>query len=251
MDKISSQSQLPSLIGALRQLLRARGLRHSDIAQRLGVAERTVTRWLSGERIDAQTIEQLCSLTGLSLFEVCDFASQRHEQHNNQLTMKQEAVLAEESVISYFFFGLLKGWTPKELQEDADIPEAVTVKVLVRLDKAGLIELLPGNEIRLRIARKIVPRNGGPISHAMNKWLRQTFRDININDKRSVIQYQELKLSAGSMAQIAKKFESLLEEIRGIAATDRPNHNNRKHWHTVLLAAQHHEIGPYANWPEP
>jgi transcriptional regulator with XRE-family HTH domain len=60
------KSQPRIMLDVLHELVRSRGLRYRDIAAKLNVTERTVTRWFSIEGVDTRVIEQLCELAQVS-----------------------------------------------------------------------------------------------------------------------------------------------------------------------------------------
>src|SRR5579859_6815085 len=144
------KSQVEVMMDVLRELFRQHGLRFSDVAERLSVTERTVTRWFSADSVETAVIERMCALVEIDLFALCEIASKRLEARPVRHTLQQEQALAESPLLTYLFAQICKGWTAKELRDDIDIPEPVLVDHLIRLDRIGLIELLPGNEIRLK-----------------------------------------------------------------------------------------------------
>jgi len=147
--------QISVLMKVLRELLRARGIRQRDIAERLEVSERTVTRWFSDNDIGLRPVEDLCGMLDLSFFDLCELASSQVEDRISRLTSQQEQALVEDALLVYVFRQILKGWTAQEIGAEREIPEPDLVGALMRLQKLGLIEVLPHNQIRLRTIRNI------------------------------------------------------------------------------------------------
>ncbi len=239
------------LMNVLRELLRARGLRNRDIAERLNIAERTVSRWLSNDKIDASLIESLCGLLNITFFELCELASQRVEDRISRLTIQQEQVLAEDDLLLYVFRQLLKGWTTEEIRVDLEIPESALIDALIRLQKIDLIELLPRNQVRLRTVRNIKWLPKGPCSRSANEWLGRAFEDADVSDSQSVWAFDEVKLSEASCAQLRPKFERLLEEIRELSNDDRRLNPDARRWYACILAIHPSQLLPYTRWPAP
>src|ERR1700760_1442058 len=52
------KSQHEVMMEVLRELLRQHGLRFADIAEKLGVTERTVTRWFSADSIETAILQR-------------------------------------------------------------------------------------------------------------------------------------------------------------------------------------------------
>ncbi|MDB5396438.1 MAG: family transcriptional regulator [Rhodospirillales bacterium] len=241
-------SHFRALMGVLRELLRARGLRHSDIAERLNVTERTVTRWFSRDGVDTRVVEQLCDLAGISFFGLCELAGKRIEQRISNMTVKQERMLSEDALLDYLFSQILKGWSTEELRREARIPEAVLVGALIRLEKIGLIELLPGNEIRLLTNKDIKWRPNGPYSRFVNKFLAWSLDNADVSETDAVWVVDALKFSAASRAQLEQKFRKLLQEARELSDIDRRSNAGASEWYTFVLAARPFELGPFSDW---
>src|SRR5580658_7151568 len=158
----AGKSQVKILMEVLREFLRRRGLGPREIAKQLQVSERTVMRWFASKAVDTAVLERLCALAGLSFFELCELAARRVETRLTRLSVEQEQALVDDALLNYIFINTLKGWTSAELQREINVPEPMFVDALIRLEKIGLIALLPGNEIRLRTTRDIRWRKDGP-----------------------------------------------------------------------------------------
>jgi len=244
------KSQVNVLMEVLREFLRRRGLRYRDIARELQVTERTVTRWFASESNDTKVLERLCALVGLTFFELCELASKRVETRITYLSLKQEQMLADDGLLSYLFSQVLKGWTTEEIQREAEIPDAVFVDALIRLEKSGLIDLLPGNEIRLRTIKDMRWRPGGPFSRFQNRWLAWVLDKIDITEPRSAWAIDAMKLSSSSLAQLQRKFEALQQEALELSDVDRRSHDPSRVWYALVLGARQIDlIPPLLEWP--
>ena len=171
------KSQLDVLMEVLRALFRQHGLWFSDVAERLGVTERTVTRWFSAESVETSVLQQMCGLVGIDFFTLCEIAGKRFERRPMRHTITQEQALADSPLLNYLFAQICKGWTAKELRDDIDIPEPVLIDHLLQLDRLGLIDLLPGNEIRLKTARDMRLIPNGPYAQTPQRVAERDLRD--------------------------------------------------------------------------
>jgi hypothetical protein len=187
----------------------------------------------------------------MTLFEICELAAQRTEERISRLSVSQEQALVEDDLLIYVFRQVLKGWSAEEMQADLQIPEPVLVDALVRLQKLDLIELLPRNQVRLRTVRNIAWRPRGPITKSANQWLRGILEDIDFNDQSSVLAFDEIKLSAGSCAQLRSKFEAVIREAQELGESDRRLNAAETGWHACILALRPSKILPYPQWPAP
>jgi hypothetical protein len=245
----ATKSQIKILIEVLREHLRAGGLGPREIARQTEVSERTVMRWFAGPAVDTAVLERLCALAGLSFFELCELAARRVETRLTQLSVVQEQALVDDALLNYIFVNTLKGWTSTELQQEINVPEPQFVDALIRLEKLGLISLLPGNEIRLRTTRDIRWRKDGPYSTFVNMFLRWSLNRPDISDPKSLWALDILKLSPGSLAQLQRKFDALIAEALLLSDQDRRSNDALRDWHAVVLTARHIAFTPLSEWP--
>ena len=237
------------LMEVLRGLLRAGGLRTHEIAKALNVTERTVLRWFASETVDTKVIERLCGLIEIGFFELCDLAAKRAETRIAQLSIEQEQALADFPLLNYIFVHALKGWSSEELKREINIPEPMFVDALIRLEKMGLITLFPDNEIRLRTAKDVLWRKDGPYSRYREGLLKWSFNKLDMTDPNSLWTIEPLKLSAGSLAQLQRRFDTLKGEAIALSEQDRRSNDTSREWYALVLAARHVDMMPLSEWP--
>ncbi len=242
-------AQITLVLETLRELLRARGIRYRDIAEALTVSQRTVKRWFAGDTVALQTILELCRLVDVTFIELCDLARDAAGGGHQYLTLEQEQGLFAVPNLGFVFVFLLNGWSPPELQVAAQIPEATLVSMLVRLEKLRLIDLLPGNKVRLLTARNIEWRRDGPAVRAFERNMKHLFATMDLSDPKALWQSEIGYFSRASIAQIDEKIRALQLDIRQLSEADRHVPAADKSWYVVLLAARPFDLPPVAALP--
>jgi transcriptional regulator with XRE-family HTH domain len=230
--------QISATYATLRQLLKARGLGPGEIAEALGVSERSLRRWFSDGGLTLEQLEKLCALVQLSVFDLYELASRTAEYRPKRLTLRQERELAEDYVLIFVFVHLLNGWRPSELEREANMPPALMIVTLSRLEKIGLIENLPGGHVKLMTAREIEWHENGPMRRHVQGYINYHFNNLNINEHNFLGKTESLKLSVASIAEIESKFAKLMDEIRDMARIDMTRASTDKRWYAILLAAR-------------
>lgn len=243
------KSQHDVMMEVLRDLFRQHGLRFSDVAKRLGVAERTVTRWFSVDSLETSILQQMSGLVGIDFFALCELASRRVESRPSRHTIQQEQALASSPLLTYLFAQICKGWTAQELRDDIDIPEPVLVDHLLQLDKIGLIDLLPGNQIRLKTAKEMLLNPNGPYARNLNRWLGEVFKNPNVDEENSVWVCDFMKLTPGSRERLERKFRALMQEAYELSDSDRRANAALRDWYSVVLVVRPQDIRPFNEWP--
>jgi len=238
----NSNDQVPRLIGALKFLFRSRGLRYADIAATLGLSQTTLKRRLTGSGLTVPFLESLCTLAGVSLAELFELANAKVDPRPRRLTLEQENALYADIRLAFIFSRIQVGWSAEEIQRECRIPEAPLVSYLVRLEKLGLIDLLPGNRIRLRTVREIDWRKHGPVWRSVDRYLKDIFTMIDTEDEELSRRIAVVRLSANSIAQLDELFHYLQAEVRRLADSDRIVPTDDKTWYAVLMGARPFEI---------
>ena len=90
------------------------------------------------------------------------------------LTVLQERELISDILLLLVAVCAFNHWSIADIVANYRLSEAYCLRYLLRLDRMGVLTLLPGNRIRLRIARDFDWLPNGPIS--------QFFREENVDD---------------------------------------------------------------------
>ncbi len=238
MTHSGAHPQVATLIAALKQLFRTRGLRYREIAASLAVTERTVKRWFSGQGLTMQVAEDLCGLLGMTFIELCEIAKDDLDQRPEELSREQEQLLFADLQLAMVFMLLSRGWLPKEIQTECHFAEALLISHLVRLEKLRLIDLMPGNKVRLLFGRNIRWRSGGEAGRAFGRGLRQLFVTMDFTRPETVWAAQVMNLSQQSVEELRGKFAAMAIDLQQTADAERARGPTNRTWHAVLFAAQ-------------
>ncbi|HTR58498.1 MAG TPA: helix-turn-helix domain-containing protein [Casimicrobiaceae bacterium] len=155
-------SEVEQLLAALKRELRLRGVTYRDVAKALAISEPTVKRLFSTGRFTLHRLAQLTSVLGLTLAEVVQ-GLKPTEPQLSALTMAQEAELVSDPKLLLVAVCALNNWTVAEIVATYRLSEPECVQRLLRLDRMRLIDLLPGNRVRLNVARNFDWLSEGPI----------------------------------------------------------------------------------------
>lgn len=166
------------LILTLKRLLKKQGFTYRAVSQELGLSEQTVKRMFSKEVFTLDRLVQLASLLGMSLAEVTEQASHATPSIRS-LTVAQENDLVAEPALLLVAACVLNNWSPAEIAKVYKFNKAGCLKHLLRLDRLGLISLLPGDRVRLNVARDFEWIPNGPIQNFFRQQEKEDFLTSN------------------------------------------------------------------------
>jgi transcriptional regulator with XRE-family HTH domain len=239
-------SHIPLIMAALKDLLRQRGLQAKDVAAAVGVTERTLARWMAGTGVTLRTLEDLSQVAGVTVLDLLDIVHEGRGPLVSSLTLQQEQELVDNPPCWFLLAHLLYGIPPSEAQQQFEVPEPQMVLALVRLEKMGLITLLPGNRVRLKVSRNLTWRKKGPIARARENFFKNLLQQVDFIDGKYVAETNVARLSAGSLAIVEEKMRALLHDILQLAQADRRlSPDAACGWYVMLMAAHKLDATPH------
>jgi len=155
-------NEISTLITTAKRLLKSQGLTYRDVAKALRLSEPSVKRMFATEKFTLERLAQVCELVGFTLAELTQEAA-ADSQKIRTLTVDQEIALVSDMRLLLTAVCALNHWTVSEIVSAYDLTEVECLRHLITLDRLRMIELLPGNRIRLIIARDFDWLPEGPI----------------------------------------------------------------------------------------
>jgi len=155
-------TEATQLIATIKKQLRSQGKTYRDVALALGLSEPSVKRLFASGRLTIDRLVQVASLLGYTLAELSREAHAARPRLS-MLTEIQEREVVSDPKLLVVAVCALNHWTMEEIVQTYRIEHAECIKYLLRMDKLRIIDLLPGNRIRLNIARDFDWLPSGPI----------------------------------------------------------------------------------------
>ena len=154
--------QSKRIVQALKGVLKERRVSYDQVARHLDLSLSSVKRLFSTGGFTLERVEAICDLAGVDFLELARLAeAQRLEVAS--LTEDQERELIGDPALLLVAICALNRWRFGRIVQHYQLSEPRLIQLLARLDRMGLIELLPGNRIKLRVARNFAWLPGGPI----------------------------------------------------------------------------------------
>lgn len=220
ISKRHSLAQITILTDALKHVLKARGLTYAMVAAALGLSEAAVKRAFSRRAFTLDRLESICDLAGISFFDLARHAEDATQSRPATLSDEQEQALVDTPMLVFVFHLVLGGWTVDRIIAEYAISEAELMPALVKLDRLGLIALMPNNVIRLTTQRSIEYRRGGPMRRMFETSVKAEFLDQDFNAADAIWEFEVGELSEASRALVNRRIGQLFREIRELIGVD-------------------------------
>ena len=207
------------LIRTLQQLLKQKKITYADLGDLIHLSESIVKRLFSKGDMSLSRLQLICEQLGLDISELAILAVER-QRNVSRLTKAQELKLVENPKFLLFTYLLTVGWSVQEILASYQYTEIEAIGMLTRLDKMKLIELLPNNRVRLRVARDFQWRENGAITRFFSHQVQLEFFNAGFDSDEALHLVNNGYLSRASLASCQQKMRHLRREIDEMISAD-------------------------------
>jgi len=204
---------------ALKRCLKSRGMTYATLARAVGLSEASIKRLFSSGGFTMKRIEQICRVLDIDLYELARLARSEGASVAD-LTVRQEQALADNPRLLLVFHLLLGDWRADEIVAEYSVSHAECVRLLLELDRLRLIDLRPGDEVRLRTARHVNWRRDGPIRRAYQGKVLDEFFGAAFDRAGETLRFEAKELSQASRDVLRRKLERLVQDFNELAEID-------------------------------
>ena len=239
------QSEIPVLLRVLKSLLKAKGLLYHDVAEKLGVSEPTVKRYLTGHSLTIELLEDLCRIVDVRLSDLLAMAQEEPERPS--LTPEEEEFLVRNPFQAGVFYLLSHGFTPATIQRDFQLTDAELNGYLTALDRLGLIRLFPYNRVRVLVGRNFnVQKDGAMAKLAHDSLMKDFFSKFDM--KTPDWRFSFGKLSPSSLERVRELAGSFVDAFDTVAEADSELTLDLADWYGFFCMFQPVDFAGLKNW---
>ena len=204
---------------ALKKIMRSRGRTYAQAARVLELSEASIKRLISRSELSLERLESLCDWLGV---EIADVVAQSAEARPllTQLDARQEDELFRDPALLLIAFLALNRWTEAEILQVFSFTKPVLLQKLRRLERLGLLELMPFDRIKLRAARNFAWRKDGPIQKYFAERVLPEFLATRFDQPGERMQFVGGLLSRASIAKMHELMETCARQFDELVAAD-------------------------------
>jgi transcriptional regulator with XRE-family HTH domain len=205
-------AQARALIDALKQVLKSRRITYAQVARRLSMSEASVKRVFAKQRFTLDRLDKICGVLGIEITDLAKIVEHEAERVD-QLTLEQESEIAADPKLMLVAVNALNHWTLDEMVDRYAISKTEGIRLLARLDRLRIIDLLPNNRIRVIVGRNFSWRPDGPLLRYFRDQLEANFFGSRFDGKGERLAFVSGMLSRNSNAVIQQHMRRLEAEF--------------------------------------
>lgn len=228
-------AQSTVLVAALKQQLKARGKTYADVARFLGLSEASVKRLFASGQFTLERMDRILEMLEMDLGDLVE-AVQRDRHQVECLTPEQEAQIAADLPLLLVAVSVINGFSFNDLLEQYTLDQHLLIQKLAQLDRLKMIELQPGNRIKLRIAPNFRWLANGPIQRFFLEKVERDFFNSRFDRETEKLLVFNCVISPGTNREIQRRMESFVHDISELVKKDRSLPLDQKHGNTLVLA---------------
>ena len=200
--------QTKLIIDTLKQELRKQGVTYKQVAKTLKLSEASIKRLFSERSFTLARLGQVCAVLNL---EIADLVHQMEKNIDltTQLSIEQEKELVADIKLLLMAHFLMSKFTFQDIIRIYDISETEGIKLLAKLDRMKIIELQPGNRVKLMIAKNFELIANGPIQRFYEQKVQSEFFDSTFNGPGEFRVFVSGTFSRPANAELIKKVKHL------------------------------------------
>lgn len=226
------------IVDTLKRQLKTRGLTYKALAIQLDRSESAVKHMFSTGNFSLKRLDDICAVLELDIGDLVNI-SESQQPKIEQLSEECEREIVSDIRLLLVAYCLINYWTFDDIVARYDVSVADGLRYLRRLDRMKVIELQPGDRVRLLIANNFTWRKNGPIEQFFTSRVQTEFFKHHFSDDGSVRIYKNGMLSKKSQILLIEKlkaigalFDDTCWDERKIPARDR-------HGTSMVLAIRH------------
>jgi transcriptional regulator with XRE-family HTH domain len=230
-------AQTAALVDALKDVLKARGITYAKVARGLGISEASVKRVFAARSFTLKRLDEICVLVGIEITDLAQMVRAERESPV-RLTLEQEKHLVSDPKLLLVAVHALNQLSFEEIVDWYRLTRAECVQLLTRLDKLGIIELLPNNRIRVRVARDFAWLPDGPIQQYFRAQVQADFFRSHFDGAGEMMVFVSGMLSRTSNAALQNRLRQISAEFSALHRQDLDLPLDQRFGTSLLLAVR-------------
>ncbi|MFK8054232.1 MAG: helix-turn-helix domain-containing protein [Woeseiaceae bacterium] len=238
--------QTGQLIDQLKRALKSAGVTYADLATHMDLSEASIKRLFQTHNFSLARLEQAANLAGLDISDLVERMN-ASEDRISELTPAQEQEFMRDPKLLLMIYMLINQWSFNEIVETFEIEPGEGFKILRRLEKLGMIEILPFNKVKLRTARNFGWRRNGPVQAFFREQVQAEFFASQFLEPEAELRFVGARMSRASLLHMHQSFAKVIREFDDLAAKDASLPRDELVGAAAVLAVRPWEFSLFSN----
>jgi hypothetical protein len=221
---ISSQ-----VIISLKQALKVRGINYRELAVRLEVSEVTIKRVFSNKEITLKRFGEICQTCNIDPWVVIKEA-QRKDSPSGSMPLEAEELLAIDQDLLLLLYLLLFNESQLKIRKRLKISTTKFYSMARDLERIGVVEVLPGNQIKLLVQKTVRWNPGGPLSVRYADAIKEEFFNTNFSKEGEFQDFLTIPLTPANAVALKQKLQSLFSELEMLGEHGGDSKESETYW---------------------
>ena len=237
-------SQTRSLIDTLKLELRRQRITYKQVSEVLELSETSVKRLFAEEAFSIKRLEKVCEMLHLDISDLVHLM-ERNIELTNQFTLDQERELVSDIKLLLVALLLMNKLMFEEIIAVYDISETEGIRLLARLDRMKMIELQPGNRVKLMISQNFTWIPNGPIQRYFENTVQHEFLQSSFNKTGELRIFASGMISASANAELIRKMQYLAKEMHDMNIDSEALPLEQRFGTSLLMAIRPWEVAAF------
>lgn len=226
------------IIDTLKRQLKVRGITYRGLADRLDLSESAVKHMFSTGNFSLRRLDDVCAVLELDIGDLVNI-SESQEPKIEQLSEQNEQEIVGDTRLLLVAYCLINYWTFDEIIQRYEISMAEGLKYLRKLDRMKVIELQPGDRVRLLIANNFSWRKNGAIEKFFRSRVQSEFFSHHFQDDDSVRIVKNGMLTQSAQRQLIERLNAMGDLFDDTTWDERKLPATERRGTTMVLALRH------------
>ncbi len=237
-------AQSNALVQTLKRTLRAARITYADIADHLAMSEANVKRLFATQSFTLQRLETICEMMNMDLGDLFSLL-ESERQRIRHLSRQQEQELVADAKLLLVAVSVRNQMNFEQIVSRYRFSEPEAIQHLAHLDRLGIIDLLPGNRMKLLIDEHFEWLPDGPIERFYQQQIQGPFLDARFNAEIELRQFEFGLLSESASRAMIRKLRDLALEFTELHRADAQLPLNQRYNMGLLIAMRPWELSVF------
>ncbi|HME40876.1 MAG TPA: helix-turn-helix transcriptional regulator [Steroidobacteraceae bacterium] len=214
------------IVAELKRALRERRFTYAAVAKKLNLSIASVKRLFSGGDLSLKRVDLICELLETGLSEI--LARARERPAVDRLTLAQEQEIVADPKLFLIAWLLFNRVPLDDIVRSYAFTEREVLRFFYKLDQLKVIELQPGNRVRLLVSRHFSWRAGGPVQRYIHQKLLREFMSSHFVGPQEEFFFHGGAVSEAALGEIQLALRNTSRQCAEIIERDRGPRENRR-----------------------